>query len=103
MLDSLHRAMGTKDEDWDIEYQSSEVRVKEGLERLEKGDFTGFSQALYSRVLYPTGDCDFETKRGSDNEKLGLGTEDMDESTRWVVEKVDEVDDLMEISVSASA
>ncbi|KAH6903260.1 hypothetical protein BKA70DRAFT_1194676 [Coprinopsis sp. MPI-PUGE-AT-0042] len=101
MLDSLHRVMGTKGEDWTIDYQSSKKRVQEGLERLGKGDRGGFVEALYSRTLYPTGQCCYEEKGDLDNGKLALAKESMDESTKWVVDTLEKVNNFTEVSFSA--
>ncbi|KAF2638737.1 NAD(P)-binding protein [Massarina eburnea CBS 473.64] len=101
MLESLHRVLGTTDAEWSIEYQSSEERVRSGYERLAKGDFVGFMMALYSRIWYPTEDGDYETSKGLDNGKLGLDKEDIDVSTKWVVEQLASVGDSRKITFSA--
>lgn len=90
MLDSLHRVMGTKDEEWSIEYQPSEQRYKTAVEDMQKGNMLGYVRSLYSRVFYPTGDGNFEANRGLANEVLGLEKEDLDKVTKWVVDKIEE-------------
>jgi NmrA-like family len=90
MLDSLHRVLGTTDKDWEITKQPSDERYKSGLETMQKGDITGFARAMYSRVFFPSGDGDFETKRGGlDNDKLGLSNENLDVSTKRAVDMVE--------------
>lgn len=89
MLDSIHRVTGSSDVDWEISYQKSEERYKQGMQDMQKGDHMGFARAMYSRVFYPNGDGDFEARRGLDNESLGLRKEDMDEATKRTVEMVE--------------
>ncbi|KAI4843327.1 NAD(P)-binding protein [Aureobasidium sp. EXF-8845] len=88
MLDSVHRVLGTSDEDWTIEYQTSKQRYEDGNRDMQNGDFTGFARAMYARVFYPDGSGDFETSHGLDNEALDLPSEDLDAETRKVIELV---------------
>jgi hypothetical protein len=85
MLASVHRVLGTKDEDFTIKYEPTEKRVKDGREQLQKGDFTGFQKVLYSRSFYP-GAMDFGDQVVHD--ALGLPDENLDEATKRVVEMV---------------
>lgn len=55
MLDSLHRVLGTKDSDWQISKQPSNMRYQEGLEEMKRGQRTGFAKSMYARVFYPNG------------------------------------------------
>lgn len=59
MLDSLNRVLGTTDKDWEIKYEPTAERYKEGLAELQQGVRTGFAKAMYSRVFFPNGDGDF--------------------------------------------
>ena len=86
MLDSLHRVLGTSDNDWEITYESSAQRVKDGYEALAKGDRRGFAKAMYSRAFFPNGDADFSDKVV--NEMLGLKKEDQDEATKRAIDEV---------------
>jgi hypothetical protein len=88
MLDSLHRVLGTTDEDWEIRYQPAEERYEEGLKELQEGNMVGFAKALYSRTFYPEGRGDYETGFGVDNGKLELAKEDLDVATQRAVEMV---------------
>jgi hypothetical protein len=40
-----------------------------------------FTKMLYSRMFFATGDGDYKSRRGLDNELLGLLVEDLDEAT----------------------
>ncbi|KAL7935421.1 NAD(P)-binding protein [Trichoderma chlorosporum] len=86
MLDSLNRVMGTTDNEWQIEYEPTDVRHKRGLQIFQTGSIIGFGMAMYSRVFYPNGDGDYETKHGLANKVLGLPEEDLDEATKLAVE-----------------
>ncbi|KAI0877661.1 NAD(P)-binding protein [Hypoxylon argillaceum] len=88
MLDSVQRAQGTSDKDWDIQFEPSNKRVADGLAALQKGDFTGFVKAMYSRALYPSADADYESRHTISNDILGLPKEDLDETTKWVVDNI---------------
>ena len=89
MLDSLHRVLGTSDADWEIGYQPVKERYEEGLAQMQTGDRTGFAKALYARVFFPESNGDYETGYGTDNERLGLKKEDLDEATRRTVKMVE--------------
>ncbi|KAI8952712.1 NAD(P)-binding protein [Xylaria longipes] len=89
ILASVQRAQGTSGEDWDIQPEPSKSRVTDGLASLQKGDFTGFVKAMYSRAFYPGGDGDLEHGHVISNEVLGLPREDLDEITKDVVKKVE--------------
>lgn len=87
MLDSINRAMGTTDKDWTVNYEKSDERTKTALADMQKGEFTGFARALYTQVFFPNGNGDFERNRTLANDVLGLDKEDLDKTTKWVVEK----------------
>lgn len=81
MLDSIQRAQGTSDADWQVKYQPVEERYAWGLELFKGGDMKGFGIAMYARTFYPGDAADYENRHGLDNEKLGLPKEDLDEVT----------------------
>ncbi|KAJ4407297.1 hypothetical protein N0V82_009935 [Gnomoniopsis sp. IMI 355080] len=81
MFESVKRVTGTTDSDWKIEHVSSEKRYQQALEKMNKGDLIGFSEQLYTRIFFPTGEGD-HTKLNLANKVLGLPEEDIDESTR---------------------
>lgn len=88
MLDSLHRVLGDKDSDWDIQHQSSKERYNQGLQDLQKGDMSGFVRAMYTRPFYPESNADYTATRTLSNEILGLPQEDLDAATQEAVELV---------------
>lgn len=81
MFESWKRVTGETDGDWTIEHGASSTRYQQGLKRMKQGDRSGFVQAMYSRIFFPSGDGVFERK-GLANSALGLPTEDLDEQTR---------------------
>ncbi|KAJ4298943.1 hypothetical protein N0V90_004186 [Kalmusia sp. IMI 367209] len=95
MLDSIHRALGTTDKDWEIASEPAVERTNKALAEMQKGNFAGFAQAMYTRFFYKTGDGpyakegdgNYEAVHGLANEALGLPKEDFDETNKWVVEK----------------
>ena len=89
MLDSIHRVTGSTDQDWEIAYEPTDQRYKNGLDEMQKGMMTGFAKAMYARVFFPNGDGDFESSRGLANDLLGLPKEDLDEATTRALEMVE--------------
>lgn len=89
MLDSIHRVIGTTDEEWEIVYEDSARRYRNALGQLEKGDRLGFVKAMYTRVFFPNGGGDYESSRGLANELVGLSKEDLDEATKRAVERAE--------------
>jgi hypothetical protein len=79
MLESVHRVLGTTDDDFTIKYEPSEQRVKDGREELQKGNMLGFAKVLYSRSFYP-GAFDFDDQVV--HKSLNLPDEDLDEATK---------------------
>lgn len=48
MLDSVHRVLGTTDEDWEISYQNSKERYQQGMREMNQGEITGFAKGKSS-------------------------------------------------------
>ena len=89
MLDSLHRVLGTTDKDWNITYEPTAQRYKDGKDEMQKGLMTGFAKTMYARAFFPNGDGDFESSRGLANELIGLPKDNLDEATKRTVEMVE--------------
>lgn len=83
-MDSLNRVLETKDEDWTIKFESSEQRIKEGLDAMKEGNMLGFAKAMYSRFFSESGDARYETC----NQLLGLEKEDLDAQTKKIVDTI---------------
>ena len=83
MLDSVERAMGTTDKDWEIDYEPSKDRWERGKKAMSPTDKTGFVTAMYARGHFPSGDTNVQDKL--DNDILGLPQEDFDEATERAV------------------
>lgn len=89
MLASAMRVTGTKESDWKINKEPVEQRYSQGVEAMKKGDRAGFAKMMYSRIFYPDGNGDFETRRGTVNELVGLPKEDeaLDKYTEVAIER----------------
>lgn len=86
MLDSLHRVLGTSDDDWAITKEPVSERYQKGLVQMQEGDRTGFVKAMYARLFFPNGGGDYETGYALDNERLALPKEDLDGATKRAVD-----------------
>lgn len=86
MFDSVLRVTGGTADDWTVQYQPAVERYREGIEAMQKGDMSGFGQAMYARVFYQDGSGNYEAKKALHNDLLGLPKEDLDEFTAVAVE-----------------
>lgn len=84
MLASIQRVTNTSDKDWTIEHQNHKDRFESGKQMLKDGNRLGLARSMYTRMFYPNGDGNFESKLT--NETLGLPKEDLDEATKTAVE-----------------
>ena len=87
MLDSVLRVSGTKISDWTIKHEDAVKRYEEAKGLLGKGDLSGFIQIIYGRLFFPDEKGNFESRRGLDNDALGLPKEDLDEFTKIAIER----------------
>lgn len=90
MLDSVHRVMGTMDEDWTITKETSLARRERGLKLMATEPRNGFVLALYAAIFLPDevgffGKSTFDEEE-VDNQLLGLPKEDLDEATKRAVD-----------------
>ncbi|KAL2170138.1 hypothetical protein VTG60DRAFT_5160 [Thermothelomyces hinnuleus] len=85
MFESVKRVTGTTDADWTITKESAEQRWKEGAAEVRRGNFAAFTKMLYSRMFFPNGDGDYQSRRPLHNGVLGLPVEDLDAATRIAV------------------
>ncbi|CAI7582971.1 unnamed protein product [Penicillium crustosum] len=81
MFESVKRVTKTRDADWTITQDSVVERFKEGQEGMKVHNWNLFTKMLYSRMFFANGDGDYESRRGLDNQLLGLPVEDLDEAT----------------------
>lgn len=89
MLASAMRVTGTKESDWKITKEPAQERYAAGVEAMKKGDRAGFAKMMYTRIFYPDGNGDFESRRGTINDLVGISKEDakLDEYTAIAVER----------------
>ncbi|RYP41380.1 hypothetical protein DL767_001018 [Monosporascus sp. MG133] len=90
MLDSLHRVLGTTDDDWAIRYEPAAERARDGLEEFTRGVPTGMAKHMYANLFVRSraGEMELPEGRSLANQVLGLPEEDLDEATRRAVEMV---------------
>lgn len=79
MLDSWLRVTGQSESEWTIDYEPAEKRFKRGLRMLEERDMFGGPISVYGRLFMRDGAGDQRGK--SENARLGLPKEDLDEAT----------------------
>jgi hypothetical protein len=51
MLDSVHRILGTTDQNWEISFEHTKQRYQEAIKDMQDGDRTGFGRGKFS--LFP--------------------------------------------------
>jgi hypothetical protein len=88
ILNSLHRVLGTTNENWQITYEPTAKRVKDGMEEFSNGIVTGIGKAMYAKLFIRSRAAELELPRGMANKALGLPEESLDEATRTAVEMV---------------
>lgn len=90
MLDSLHRVLGTKDSDWEIKFEATEKRIKDGTDELARGIFTGLGKVMYGGVFLAGNErSDFASTFQTANKAFGLPKEDLDEATARTVAMIE--------------
>lgn len=47
MLDSVHRVLGTSDEDWEIEYEPTKQCYEESMQAVKNGDRRAFAKGMF--------------------------------------------------------
>lgn len=88
MLAAVQHATGTKLEDWTVTHISVDDFIKEGRERVAKGDFWGMVNMLYGST-FKKGLGDKFYGRELANKKLGLEEENMKEVVKRVVKELE--------------
>lgn len=89
MLDSLHRVLGTTDEDWAIEYEPAAKRAQDGLDEFARGLITGIAKNMYAKLIIRSNAGELDYPKAPANEMLGLPQESLDEATKRAVEMVE--------------
>lgn len=83
MFASALRVTGTTEADWTVTHVDSQERFAAAQKKMQDPAtrFEGFSEQMYTRIFFPTGEGDHE-KLGVANAALGLPEEDIDASTK---------------------
>ncbi|KAF4999629.1 hypothetical protein FDECE_11446 [Fusarium decemcellulare] len=85
MLESVQRATGTTDADWEIKHKDIAELTRECDERLKKGDWIAAIPKLYSS-MFRDGLGGNYSHKVVDMERLGFTQEDLDEVLKGVVD-----------------
>ncbi len=88
MLASVQRATNTKPGDWTVTHVPVDEFIKEGHEKIAKGDRWGMANVLYGST-FKKGLADKYHGRELANERLGLEKEDLNEVVKRVVKEVE--------------
>lgn len=78
ILAIAEKATGSK---WTVTNQTTGALIKDGQDKLAKGDFSGINSLIVGAVYHPDGLGDFSSE-GLWNEKLGLPQESLEESVK---------------------
>lgn len=83
LLDAVQRVTGTTDADWSVQKKPIDVALKEapGLPGM-----LGHATTLFASMFKPGFGGDYQLDRPLLNDDLGLGTEDLDDVVRSVVD-----------------
>jgi len=82
VLHSLEKASGRK---WEVKKTTTDEQVKEGQEKLARGDYSGILPLILAATYGGGRGSDFEEDEGLSNELLSLPREDLDEVVSEVV------------------
>lgn len=86
MLDAVQRVTKTTDADWQIETPEAETIWQDGMEKMQKGDRSGFAMCLYSRAFFTDEECNMQKRGPLDNDILRLPmNESLDDFTEVAV------------------
>jgi uncharacterized protein YbjT (DUF2867 family) len=88
MLDSVIRATGTSESDWDIKAVSYEDDIKIAREEAAKGSIMAMIAEFYDMNTREGLGGDYQSKALKDMELLGLEQEDLDSVVRQVVQQI---------------
>jgi uncharacterized protein YbjT (DUF2867 family) len=85
ILDSVLRATGTKESDWEVVTQEPEVTINAAREEVAKGNWQAFIGEFYTAHMQEGRGGNYETKAAKDREVLGIQEESLDEAVKRVV------------------
>jgi hypothetical protein len=85
ILESLHWVLNTEDYDWDITYETTAKRIKDGTEDFAKGMRTGIGKISYGKLFMQSRAGEGEYSNSTANTVLRLPEESFDEATETAV------------------
>lgn len=84
MLDSVLRVTGDSESSWTVSHENVQERYQRAVDMSKEGKLTGYVMLLYSRVFFPDGSGDINSKL--QNKTLGLPQEDLDSATKTAID-----------------
>lgn len=84
MLDSVLRVTRDSEASWTISHENVKERYQRAVELSKEGKLAGYVMLLYSRVFFPDGSGDINSKL--QNEALDLPQEDLDSATKIAID-----------------
>ena len=88
ILDSVVRATGTKESDWEIKTADAAQSVDGWMQDVAKGDMKAFQLAFYVAHMQKGRGGDYDAKASSDLEVLGMNEQNLDEVVQAVVKEL---------------
>ncbi|KAF7534328.1 hypothetical protein G7054_g6314 [Neopestalotiopsis clavispora] len=89
MLASLNRVLNTVGADWDITYDSTAKRIKDGTEEFSRGMRTGIGKSSYAKLFMRSRAGEAAYSKNTANAVLHLPEESFDEATKTAVAMVE--------------
>ncbi|OKL62043.1 hypothetical protein UA08_02407 [Talaromyces atroroseus] len=86
IFEALLRATKTHAKDWTIAHRTTEELKKEGLEKIEKWDFSGALDLIFAAVFKAGLGSDYSTTQRIDNAAVGLKQGDILDTTTVILE-----------------
>lgn len=87
MLESAQRVTGTTASDWTVTKEPSQKRFDDGMAELKAGNHMGMFKTMSTRIFFLDGCGDFESRKGTLNNILGLQKEDIDQYTKIAIDR----------------
>jgi uncharacterized protein YbjT (DUF2867 family) len=88
ILQSVLRATGTKESDWEITHSTTEERLKEDEAIVASGNPMGFIKGFYAQHLREGYGGDYQSKAVKDAEVLGVKGGDLDATVKGIVDEL---------------
>jgi uncharacterized protein YbjT (DUF2867 family) len=88
ILDSVIRATGTKESDWEVKTQEPEGAIEESRKAVAAGNMMAFVGEFYTAHMQPGRGGNYDEKANKDAEILGMKEESLDDVVAAVVKEL---------------